>query len=84
LAEYEDGPYAGFGEEVQKALAAIVPPDADASTVADAIIEVVNAPFGKLPFRVHVNVGFAVLDRLRTEMLRRVGLTVVLAPRAIV
>jgi hypothetical protein len=76
---------------VQKAFAAIVPPDADASTVADAIVKVVNAPFGKRPFRVHIdptedgaNVGFAVLDRLRSEMLHRVGLADVLTPRALV
>jgi NAD(P)-dependent dehydrogenase (short-subunit alcohol dehydrogenase family) len=91
VAEYEAGPYAGFGEQVQKAFAAIVPPDADASTVADAIVKVVNAPFGKRPFRVHIdptedgaNVGFAVLDRLRSEMLHRVGLADVLTPRALV
>jgi NAD(P)-dependent dehydrogenase (short-subunit alcohol dehydrogenase family) len=91
IAEYEGGPYAGFGEQVQKAFAAIVPPDADASSVADAIVKVVNAPFGKRPFRVHIdptedgaNVGFAVLDRLRSEMLHRVGLADVLTPRALV
>src|SRR6202051_313997 len=38
VAEYEAGPYAGFGEQVQKAFAAIVPPEADASLVADAIV----------------------------------------------
>src|SRR5882724_4929919 len=88
VAEYEAGPYAGFGEQVQKAFAAIVPPDADASAVADAIVGVVDTPFGKRPFRVHIdptedgaNVGFTVLDRLRSEMLHRVGLSDLLAPR---
>jgi NAD(P)-dependent dehydrogenase (short-subunit alcohol dehydrogenase family) len=87
-AEYEAGPYAGFGEQVQKAFAAIVPPDADASAVADAIVAVVDTPFGKRPFRVHIdpaedgaNVGFTVLDRLRSEMLHRIGLSDVLTPR---
>jgi NAD(P)-dependent dehydrogenase (short-subunit alcohol dehydrogenase family) len=91
VAEYEAGPYAGFGEQVQKAFAAIVPPGADASAVADAIVAVVDAPFGKRPFRVHVdptedgaNVGFTVLDRLRSEMLHRVGLSDVLTPRVLV
>jgi NAD(P)-dependent dehydrogenase (short-subunit alcohol dehydrogenase family) len=91
VAEYEAGPYADFGEQVQKAFAAIVPPDADASAVADAIVAVVDAPFGKRPFRVHVdptedgaNVGFTVLDRLRSEMLRRVGLSDLLTPRVLV
>ncbi|TGP46453.1 SDR family oxidoreductase [bacterium M00.F.Ca.ET.228.01.1.1] len=87
-AEYETGPYAGFGKEVQEAFAAIVPPDADASLVADAIVKVVDAPFGKRPFRVHIdpaedgaNVGFTVLDRLRAEMLHRVGLGDLLVPQ---
>jgi NAD(P)-dependent dehydrogenase (short-subunit alcohol dehydrogenase family) len=90
VAEYEAGPYAGFGEEVQKAFATIVPPDADPSAVADAIVRVVNTPFGKRPFRVHIdptedgaNVGFTVLDRLRSEMLHRVGLSDVLTPRVL-
>ncbi|HEY0178381.1 MAG TPA: oxidoreductase, partial [Dokdonella sp.] len=89
VAEYEAGPYRGFGEQVQKAFAAIVPEDADASTVADAIVEVVGAPFGKRPFRVHIDptedgadVGFAVLDRVRAEMLHRVGLADLLKPTA--
>src|SRR6202022_816982 len=76
VAEYEAEPYAGFGEQVQKAFAAIVPPDADASAVADAIVNVVNTPFGKRPFRVHIDptedgadVGFKVLDRLRRDSL---------------
>jgi NAD(P)-dependent dehydrogenase (short-subunit alcohol dehydrogenase family) len=91
VAEYEAGPYAGFGEQVQKAFAAIVPPDADASAVAGAIVGVVDTPFGKRPFRVHIdpsddgaNVGFTVLDRLRNEMLHRVGLSDVLTPRVLV
>src|SRR5262245_42285192 len=82
-AEYEAGPYNGFGEQVQKAFAAIVPSDADAGAVADAIVNVVDTPFGKRPFRVHIDptqdgadVGFTVLDRVRAEMRseeRRVG-----------
>jgi NAD(P)-dependent dehydrogenase (short-subunit alcohol dehydrogenase family) len=87
--EYESGPYPGFGDEIQHAFAGIVPPDADAGQVADAIVDVVNAPFGKRPFRVHVDptqdgadVGFAVLDRLRAEMLHRVGMGDLLVPRS--
>src|SRR5712672_1671860 len=37
VAEYESGPYAGFADQIMKAFAAIVPPEADASLVADAI-----------------------------------------------
>jgi len=90
LAQYEAGPYAGFGEQVQKAFAEIVPADADVSLVADAIVDVVDAPFGKRPFRVHIDptqdgadVGFSVLDRLRAEMLHRVGLSDLLKPRVL-
>ena len=89
VAEYEAGPYAGFGEQIQKAFAAIVPPEADASSVADAIVRVVDTPFGKRPFRVHVDptedgadVAFAVIDRIRNEMLHRVGFSDLLKPRA--
>jgi NAD(P)-dependent dehydrogenase (short-subunit alcohol dehydrogenase family) len=88
VAEYESGPYAGFGEQIQTAFAAIVPPDADASAVATAIVKVVDTPFGKRPFRVHIDpsqdgaeVVFAVMDRVRAEMLHRVGLADVLKPR---
>jgi len=87
VAEYEAGPYAGFGEQVQKAFAAIVPHDADPAPVADKIVEVVDMPFGERPFRVHydptqdgADVGFTVLDRLRAEMLHRVGLSDLLKP----
>jgi hypothetical protein len=51
----------------------------------------VDTRFGKRPFRVHIdptedgaNVGFTVLDRLRSEMLHRVGLSDVLTPRVLV
>ena len=87
LAEYEAGPYTGFGDQVQKAFGEIVPDDADVGEVADAIVDVVAAPFGTRPFRVHIDpaqdgadVGFAVLDRLRAEMLHRVGLSDLLKP----
>jgi NAD(P)-dependent dehydrogenase (short-subunit alcohol dehydrogenase family) len=88
VAEYEAGPYKGFGAQISNAFAAIVPPEADASSVADAIVRVVDAPFGKRPFRVHVDptedgadVAFAVIDRVRNEMLHRVGFSDLLKPR---
>ena len=87
LAEYEAGPYTGFGDQVQKAFGEIVPDDADVGEVADAIVDLVAAPFGTRPFRVHIDpaqdgadVGFTVLDRLRAEMLHRVGLSDLLKP----
>jgi hypothetical protein len=88
VAEYEAGPYKGFAEEVLKAFAAIVPDDAEPSGVADEIVKVVDMPLGKRPFQIHYDptedgaeVGFAVLDRLRAEMLHRVGLSDLLKPR---
>jgi NAD(P)-dependent dehydrogenase (short-subunit alcohol dehydrogenase family) len=90
-AEYETGPYADFGAQVQKAFDAIVPADADVSAVADALVNVVDTPFGQRPFRVHIDpaqdgadVGFAVLDRLRAEMLHRVGMHDLLKPARLV
>jgi NAD(P)-dependent dehydrogenase (short-subunit alcohol dehydrogenase family) len=91
IDENEAGPYAGFGPRVQEAFDAIVPPDADVSSVADAVISVVDTPFGQCPFRVHIDpaqdgadVGFAVLARLRVEMLPRVGLHDLLKPARLV
>jgi len=91
LAEYEAGPYKGFADQIQEAFAAIVPEDADAAGVADRIVDVVDMPFGKRPFRVHydptedgASVGFTVLDRLRAEMLHRVGLSDLLKPATLV
>jgi NAD(P)-dependent dehydrogenase (short-subunit alcohol dehydrogenase family) len=89
--QYEAGPYAGFGSRVQEAFDAIVPPNADVSAVADAVVSVVDTPFGQRPFRVHIDpaqdgadVGFAVLDRLKAEMLHRVGLQDLLKPARLV
>jgi NAD(P)-dependent dehydrogenase (short-subunit alcohol dehydrogenase family) len=87
-AEYESsGPYAGFSQQVRTAFDAIVPADAKAGAVADAIVNVVGTPFGKRPFRVHVDpthdgaeVTNMVMDRMRAEMLHRVGLSDLLVP----
>lgn len=89
VADYEAGPYAGFGERVQKAFAEIVPEGADPAPVADMIVEAVDTPHGQRPFRIHydptedgANIGFGVIDRLRAEMLRRVDLADLLKPAA--
>lgn len=88
-AEYDAGPYAGFGGQIQEAFGKIVPEDADVGEVATAIARVVDTPFGKRPFRVHIDpsddgasVAFAVIDRVRTEMLHRVGFSDLLKPAA--
>jgi len=78
---YEAGPFHGFGDQVKEAFASIVPEDADVSRVADVMVDIVNAPRGKRPFRIGVDatddgsmVVNPMLDRVRAEMLRRVGL----------
>jgi NAD(P)-dependent dehydrogenase (short-subunit alcohol dehydrogenase family) len=88
VSEYEAGPYAGFANQVRNGFASIVPADADVSAVADAIVRVVDAPFGSRPFRVHIDptqdgaeVVNAVSDRVRAELLRRIGLGDLLTPR---
>ena len=87
VAEYEAGPYRGFGDQVMRGFASVVPPDADVSAVADAIVKVVDTPFGKRPFRVHIDptedgaeVVNRVSDRVRAEFLRRIGLADLLKP----
>lgn len=89
-AEYEAGPYAGFADEVRNGFASIVPADADVSAVAEAIVRVVETPFGRRPFRVHVDptqdgaeVVNAVSDGVRAELLRRIGLGDLLIPRVL-
>lgn len=86
---YDSGPYAGLGEQIQRAFGDIVPPEADPGMVAGAIVSVVDTPFGERPFRVHVDpsedgasVAFAVIDRVREEMLHRVGLGDLITPRS--
>ena len=81
IAEYEAAPFEGFSDQVKTAFASIVPEDADVSKVADMMVDIVNAPRGKRPFRVGVDftddgsmVVDPILDRVRAEMLRRVGL----------
>jgi NAD(P)-dependent dehydrogenase (short-subunit alcohol dehydrogenase family) len=90
-AEYENGPYKNFGEDVMKGFASIVPPDADAAAVGDAIVQLVDTPFGRRPFRVHIDptqdgaeVVNMVCDRVRAELLRRIGLEDVLTPRKLI
>lgn len=80
-ATYMDGPYAGVAEAALNGLAALEPADADAGEVAKAIARVVDTPFGKRPFRVHIDpsqdgaeIVNGVADRVRAEMFRRIGL----------
>jgi hypothetical protein len=68
---------------------ACMPLDADvAAVVADAIVKVVDMPFGKRPFRIHIDpaqdgceVVNAIADRIRAGFLCRIGLSDLLSPR---
>ncbi|MEV0276943.1 SDR family NAD(P)-dependent oxidoreductase [Streptomyces sp. NPDC050610] len=79
--------YAGLMDQVMQRLAGLAPADADVSQVADAVVDVVDAPHGTRPFRVHVDPAndgaeevSRVADRVRTEFLSRIGLADLLAP----
>jgi hypothetical protein len=61
--------------------------DADVSEVAEAIVNVVDMPFGTRPFRVHIDPAHdgaeivnGVADRVRAELLRNMGLGDLLKP----
>lgn len=83
--------YAGVMDQVAQGLADLAPADADVSQVADAIVAVVDAPYGTRPFRVHVDPAndgseevSRVADRIRAEFLTRIGLADLLSPHAAV
>jgi NAD(P)-dependent dehydrogenase (short-subunit alcohol dehydrogenase family) len=87
-AEYEAGPYAGVADQALKGLASLEPSEADPVEVAREIVRVVDVPFGKRPFRVHVDpsqdgaeIVNTVADRMRREMYRNIGLADLLSPR---
>ena len=87
-AEYEAGLSPGFADAMLKALAETVPDDADPRLVADAVVKVINAPFGERPFRVVIDpasdgsaVSYAVIDRVREEFLHRVGFPDLMQPK---
>ncbi|HEX4152286.1 MAG TPA: SDR family oxidoreductase [Steroidobacteraceae bacterium] len=89
VAEYNNGPYAGVSDQALQGLAALEPADADAASVAVAIVDVVGRPFGTRPFRTHIDpsqdgaeIVNGVADRVRAEMFRRIGLDDLLRPRS--
>jgi NAD(P)-dependent dehydrogenase (short-subunit alcohol dehydrogenase family) len=86
-AEYESGPYAGLPHEILEGFHAIEPPGADVAAVADAMVKVVDMPFGERPFRTHIDPSHdgaeevnAVADRVRADFLHRIGLADLLVP----
>ena len=85
---YAEGPTADLADVALRGLATLEPADADPQAVAAAIVGVVDAPYGRRPFRVHVDpaqdgaeVVNGVADRVRAELLRRIGLGDLLHPR---
>jgi NAD(P)-dependent dehydrogenase (short-subunit alcohol dehydrogenase family) len=86
-AEYAQGPTSDIPDVAMKGLTALEPADADVGAVADAIVKIVDTPFGKRPFRVHIDpsqdgaeIVNGVADRVRAELLRRIGLEDLLHP----
>lgn len=84
---YLNGPYSDVPDKALNGLRMLEPDDADPSAVAREIVAVVNAPFGKRPFRVHIDpsedgaeIVNGMADRVRSEMFRRIGLEDLLSP----
>jgi hypothetical protein len=89
LGEHASGPTSTLGEEIMQGFARTAFPDANVAELANAIVEVVDMPFGKRPFRVHIDpandgaeVVNGVADRVRTELLRNMALGDLLHPTA--
>lgn len=81
LAAYDAGPYRGLDTTLLRGMVALEPEDADASEVGRQIARVVSLPYGKRPFRTTIDpsddgamVVNAMADRVRAELLRRIGL----------
>ncbi|TDD65533.1 SDR family oxidoreductase [Jiangella aurantiaca] len=86
VAEYEQK-YPRLMEQVAQRLSELEPGWADVADVARAIVDVVGTEKGRRPFRVHIDpsddgsvVVNAVADRVRAELLRRIGLDDLLHP----
>jgi NAD(P)-dependent dehydrogenase (short-subunit alcohol dehydrogenase family) len=87
---YEQGPDKGLAEVAEAGLAKLEPPNADVRLVAEALARVVEMPYGQRPFRTHVDpasdgceVVNGVADRVRAELLRRIGLEDILRPHTL-
>lgn len=78
----------GFADQMKDALAATVPDWADPNEIGKAVVNIVAAPHGSRPLRVHVDpasdgaaVSYAVIDRVREQFLARIGHSELLQPR---
>jgi NAD(P)-dependent dehydrogenase (short-subunit alcohol dehydrogenase family) len=88
VASYMRGPAKDVARRIRDAIKMLIPPGADPAVVAGAVAAVVETPPGERPFRVHVDpvgdgasVVFGVIDRIRDEMLARMGLTDLLSSK---
>jgi NAD(P)-dependent dehydrogenase (short-subunit alcohol dehydrogenase family) len=88
--EYGTGPTSTLADEIKQGFAKTAVPDADVVEVANAIVRVIDTPFGKRPFRVHVDpaddgaeIVNGVADRVRRELLRNMGLSDLLKPSSV-
>lgn len=86
-AEYENGPNRGVSDQALKGLTGLSPKNADPEEVGRQVVRVVDMPFGKRPFRVHIDpaqdgaeVVNAVADRMRQDLLKGIGLGDLLSP----
>jgi hypothetical protein len=79
---------AGFAEEMKESLAGTVPSSTDPRAVAQAVADIVSTRYGDRPLWVVIDpasdgavVGFAVIDRVRSEFLHRIGHADLLHPK---
>jgi NAD(P)-dependent dehydrogenase (short-subunit alcohol dehydrogenase family) len=86
---YWAGPYADVDQKVLKGLASLEPVDADPAEIARAIVDLVAMPHGSRPFRVHIDpsddgaaIVNGVADRVRAQLMERIGLADLLHPKA--
>lgn len=86
---YWAGPYADVDQKVLKGLAALEPADADPAEIARAIVDLVAMPHGSRPLRVHIDpsddgaaIVNGVADRVRAQLMERIGLADLLHPKA--
>ncbi|MEU9059803.1 SDR family oxidoreductase [Streptomyces sp. NPDC048430] len=80
-AEAYDQRHRPLTDDLGKRLAALIPPDADVTEVAEAVARLVAMPPGTRPLRIHIDpsrdgseVVSAVADRARADFFRRIGL----------
>jgi NAD(P)-dependent dehydrogenase (short-subunit alcohol dehydrogenase family) len=84
-----DAQYGALREGLEASLADIFPQGRTVDEVAEAIVQIVQLPQGKRPFRVHIDpskdgseVVSAVNDRIRVEFYHRLGISELLPERA--